>query len=45
MPFRQRAVLGQILFCLALLSAVHNPRDAVRAFGRRLIARRLKSTV
>ena len=45
MSYRQRAALNQILFCLALIAAVRDPRDAVRAFGRRLIAKRLRSQV
>ncbi len=45
MSFRQRAALNQILFCLALMAAVREPRDAVRAFGRRLLVKRLRSTV
>ncbi len=42
MPHRQRTTLDRLLFCLALIAAASQPREAVREWGRRLIAKRTK---
>ncbi len=42
MPHRQRTALDHLLFCLALISVATHPREAVREWGRRLIAKRVK---
>lgn len=43
MMIRHRALALESLFCLLLIFAASSPRGAVRAFGRRLIAKRLKA--
>ncbi|MCB1483705.1 MAG: hypothetical protein KDJ17_02305 [Hyphomicrobiaceae bacterium] len=39
MPLRSRAFPDQTLFCLALVTLANCPRDGVRDFGLRLLAR------